>query len=124
MVSGTCPKCGGQLEIDPTQDAAVCPYCGTPYVVQKAINNTTVEHAHIDHVDHVNVDVKGGLDSVLGFFEREIDKSRESRKEDKAIEAENQRDFLKNSWKMFAVMFAALIVLFVLGNLFGFFNFN
>lgn len=122
MVSGTCPKCGGQLEVDPAQEAAVCPYCGTPYIVEKAINKYSVEHAHIDHVDKVNIDVKGGIDSVLGFFERQMDKSREERKEEKAEQAEYSRNFLKNSWKLFAVMFAALIILFVLGHLVGFFE--
>ena len=72
LVAGVCPQCGGQLEVDPAQDAAVCPYCGTPYVVSKAINNYTVQNAHIDHVDHVNVDLKGSISSLIGLAEREF----------------------------------------------------
>ncbi len=39
----TCPKCGGILDVDDAQEAAVCKYCGTPFIVEKAINvfNTT-----------------------------------------------------------------------------------
>ena len=122
FVPGVCPKCGGQLEVDPTQEAAVCKYCGTPFIVDKAIQNYNISNAHIDHVDKVTVDMKGSVDSVVGFFEREIDKSRESRREDKKIEAENQKEFLRSSWKIFLVMFGVVIVMWVLGNLLGFFK--
>ena len=122
LVPAACPKCGGQLEVDPTQEAAVCKYCGTPFIVDKAIQNYNVANAHIDHVDKVTVDMKGSVDSVVGFFEREIDKSRESHREDKKIDAENQKEFLKNSWKMMLVMFGVLIVVWLLGNWLGFFS--
>lgn len=50
LVSATCPKCGSVLEVDSDQEAAVCPACGTPYIVEKAINyyNTT---------NHITADV-------------------------------------------------------------------
>lgn len=43
FVAAKCTECGGNLQIDSTKDAAICPYCGTPFVVEKAINlyNTT-----------------------------------------------------------------------------------
>ena len=34
-----CTNCGANLEVDNTKDAAVCPYCNTPYIVEKAIHN-------------------------------------------------------------------------------------
>lgn len=39
-----CTQCGAQLEVDNTQEAAVCKFCGTPFVVEKAINqyNTNI----------------------------------------------------------------------------------
>ena len=122
LVPGVCPKCGGKLEVDPTQEAAVCQYCGTPFIVDKAINQYNVQNAHIDHVDKVTVDLKGGMDSFFGFVEHERDKGREEKRINKQIDAENQRAFMQNGWKMFAIMFAAMVVLFVLGNLFGFFK--
>ena len=36
---------GASLEVDNTKDVAVCPYCKTPYIIEKAINyyNTTLQ---------------------------------------------------------------------------------
>ena len=39
LVEGKCPNCGAILKVDPSKDAAFCEYCGTPYVVEKAIKN-------------------------------------------------------------------------------------
>lgn len=39
LVQAKCTNCGANLEIDNTKDAAICPYCGTAFVVEKAINN-------------------------------------------------------------------------------------
>ena len=43
LVQAKCTNCGAGLKVDNTKDAAICPSCGTPYVVEKAINyfNTT-----------------------------------------------------------------------------------
>ncbi|MBR4573360.1 MAG: hypothetical protein IKO16_00465 [Lachnospiraceae bacterium] len=38
LVPGICPQCGGKLKVDKTKDAAVCEHCGTPFIVEKAIN--------------------------------------------------------------------------------------
>ena len=73
FVPAICSHCGGSLDVDPSQEAAVCPYCGTAFIVEKAINHYNMEHAevnhvdHIEHVDNVTVDLKGSFDSVLGF---------------------------------------------------------
>lgn len=122
LVAGVCPKCGGQLEVDPAQDAAICPYCGTPYVVSKAINNYNVQNAHIDHVDHLNVDLKGSVDSIIGLAERELDKNREEKREEQKQYNENSKEFFRNSWKMMLVLFGALIVFWVVANALGFWN--
>lgn len=39
LVQANCTNCGANLEVDNTKDAAICPYCGTPFIVEKAINN-------------------------------------------------------------------------------------
>lgn len=122
FVPGICPKCGGQLQLDPSQEAAVCQYCGTPFIVDKAIQKFNIQNAHIDHVDTVNVDLKGSVDSVIGMVERELDKSREDRRENKKLQSEESKEFIKNSWKMFAILFAAMIVFWLLANWLGFFN--
>lgn len=39
LTPAICPQCGGNIEVDNAQDAAICKFCGTPFVVEKAINN-------------------------------------------------------------------------------------
>nr|MCR4594117.1 hypothetical protein [Clostridiales bacterium] len=39
LVQAKCTNCGANLEVDNTKDAAICPACNTPYIVEKAINN-------------------------------------------------------------------------------------
>lgn len=43
LISAKCTNCGANLEVDNTKEAAICPYCNTAYVVEKAVNyyNTT-----------------------------------------------------------------------------------
>ena len=38
LVPARCTCCGAALTLDPSQEAAVCPYCNTPFIVEKAIN--------------------------------------------------------------------------------------
>ena len=122
FLPAVCPKCGGQLVVDPAQEAAVCRFCGTPFIVEKAINNYTVQNAHIGHADKVTMDMKGSVDSVIGFFERQINLSREERREENRRFDENSKEMFKNSWKMFLVLFAAMIIFWLIANGLGFFN--
>lgn len=32
-----CPSCGGAIEVDSDKDAAICQFCGNPYIVKDAI---------------------------------------------------------------------------------------
>ncbi len=43
FVPGICPQCGGQLDVDNSKDAAICKFCGTPFVVEKAVNNFSID---------------------------------------------------------------------------------
>lgn len=49
LTKAQCTNCGGVLDVDSSNDAAICPFCNTPYVIEKAINlfqnnfNITVE---------------------------------------------------------------------------------
>ena len=42
LVPAVCTQCGAALEVDPTQEAAVCKYCNTPFIVDKAIQNYNI----------------------------------------------------------------------------------
>ena len=37
LVPAVCTQCGAALEVDPTQEAAVCKYCNTPFIRQSRI---------------------------------------------------------------------------------------
>lgn len=52
LVQVKCTNCGANLEIDNTLDAALCPYCNVPFVVEKAINNyNTANHINAGAVN-------------------------------------------------------------------------
>ncbi|MDR1640500.1 MAG: leucine-rich repeat domain-containing protein, partial [Clostridiales bacterium] len=38
LVPAICTQCGARLNVDSSSDAAICKYCGTPFVVEKAVN--------------------------------------------------------------------------------------
>ena len=47
LVPAKCTACGAPLTLDPAQDAAVCPFCNTPFIVEKAIHNYNIaNHYH------------------------------------------------------------------------------
>lgn len=68
LVNAKCPNCGGTLQVDSGKDAAICPYCGSAFIVEKAINNYNVSYT-VQHADVVNMygsvnqdfDVRGGI---------------------------------------------------------------
>ena len=39
LVEAKCTNCGAALSVDPAKDAAVCPYCGSAFIVDKAVTN-------------------------------------------------------------------------------------
>jgi len=43
LIPAKCTNCGASLQVDNTKDAAICEYCGSAFIVEKAINyyNTT-----------------------------------------------------------------------------------
>ncbi len=42
LVPGICTQCQSVLQLNPDQDAAICPSCGTPFIVEKAINQYNI----------------------------------------------------------------------------------
>lgn len=54
LVPAKCTQCGASLTVDPSKEAAVCPYCSQAYIVEKAINfyNTT----NVTNIDTLNAD--------------------------------------------------------------------
>ena len=52
LVKAICPNCGGFLEVDASNKAAICTFCKLPFIIEEAINNYTthIEHLHADNV--------------------------------------------------------------------------
>ena len=42
IVLAKCTNCGATLKVDSSKDAAICPFCESAYIVEKAINNYNV----------------------------------------------------------------------------------
>lgn len=59
LVPAKCTSCGGQLTVDPSQQAAVCPYCGSAFIVDKAINNYNVTMNGNISVGGATINVQG-----------------------------------------------------------------
>ncbi len=119
MVPAVCTQCGGTLEVDPSNEKAKCPYCGTEFAVEKAVNNYNVQHATIGHADNVNIDMSGTVDSVLDFVGKQMSESREMRKEEKKRYEEESKDFRKSFFKFgiifIVVFFAFALILYATG---------
>ena len=42
LVNAKCTNCGGVLQVDDSKEAAICPFCESAYIVEKAINNFNI----------------------------------------------------------------------------------
>lgn len=56
LVNAKCTNCGANLQVDNTKDAAICQYCGSAYIVEKAINNYNT----VNHINANIVNIYGG----------------------------------------------------------------
>ena len=115
MVPALCTQCGGALTVDPSKETADCPFCGSSFIVEKAINQYQVQHATFEHVDNVNIDMSGTVNSVLDFVGKQMSEGREFkrelRKEEKEHAAENRKQFFMTFLK---IGLPLLIILFII----------
>ncbi len=82
LVAAKCTQCGAELEVDNTQEAAVCKYCGTPFIVEKAINNINIKNATFNiegqNVDNLIIRAKqyediGDREKALEYYNKALD---------------------------------------------------
>ena len=59
LVQAKCTNCGANLEVDNTKEAAVCPYCNSAYIVEKAITNYTTYVTNNNNFAGANINVVG-----------------------------------------------------------------
>lgn len=74
LVPAKCPNCGGNINVDQTLAAAICEYCGQPFIVEQAINNfnTTynITNTNIINSEHVAVyENRGSEDNTVKRIE-------------------------------------------------------
>lgn len=58
LVKAQCTNCGASLEVDSSKEAAICPHCNTPYIVEKAINNYTTNVTNNINAENVVINAK------------------------------------------------------------------
>ena len=104
-------------------EAAVCQYCGTPFIVEKAIQNYSIQNAKIEHVDTVNINTKSTAESFFGFLGKQMSESREVRREERrerrAADREQQKLFLKIFGYMMIGMFVLGAIMFIVQTIRG-----
>lgn len=66
LVNAKCTNCGANLAVDKAKDAAICQYCGSAFIVEKAINNYNVVNNINAGVVNVygatnDFDIRGGV---------------------------------------------------------------
>ena len=110
MVPAICTQCGGTVEVDKTKEEAKCPFCGTSFVIEKAINNYNVKYATIEHADNVNIDVTGAVKEVLDFAGTQMSESRKVRQEQRKIDSELHSKNTIAFFKLYGFMFAGMLV--------------
>jgi len=93
LVPAICPQCSGSIEVDPSQEKAVCKYCETSFFVQKAINIYNVQQAKIERVEFMNItnNKRGAVESVLNFVEKQQEKKQQKINEEKRRQEEEKR---------------------------------
>lgn len=84
IVPAICPQCGAQIKVDSQKEAAVCEYCNTPFVVDKAINTYNVGNTTV-----VNQAKRGALTAFFDY-KKESDRLYHEGKE-------KSREFLRNN---------------------------
>lgn len=55
LVPAKCTQCGASLDVDSSQEAAICPHCKTPFITEKAINNFNT--TNVTNIDTINAEV-------------------------------------------------------------------
>ncbi len=58
LVPAKCTNCGAPLSVDDSKEAAICPYCETAYIVEKAIQNYSI----VNNIKAENIYVQGGYE--------------------------------------------------------------
>ena len=66
LVAAKCTSCGANIEVNPTSEAGICKYCGSPFITQKAIvnYNTTIVNNTTINTNSVNI-LSGDFNNLM-----------------------------------------------------------
>jgi len=70
LVPAKCTQCGGQIEVDDTQEAGICKHCGMAFITEKVIKNYTTVHNVTNNITKIINGNEG--DSEEELFERAL----------------------------------------------------
>lgn len=62
LVNAKCTNCGAPLQVDNKQEAAVCQYCGSAFIVEKAIQNFNISVTNNITAQNVIIAGKGEME--------------------------------------------------------------
>ena len=96
MAPAICTQCGAKIEVNPSLDASICPYCGTAFVVEKAVKKYVMQGAHntnVEHIDTVNINTipQEHAGSALYFLDRHLDRRNKRKLEVERLRAEKDK---------------------------------
>lgn len=55
IINAKCTNCGANLKVDSSRDAAICEFCGSAYVVEKAVQNYNITNNNQINANVVNI---------------------------------------------------------------------
>ena len=111
FVPARCTNCGAELTVDPSQEAAVCKYCDTPFIISKAIQNYNFETNYnttnntTNNITNVYNERKSAVESYMDYaIEKEktkqqsIESERQLKQEKLRIKAAEKEKRKKLIW--------------------------
>ena len=60
LVAAKCTSCGAALTVDNSKEAAICEFCGTPFIVEKAITNLFMGENNRISIESAIINIQGG----------------------------------------------------------------
>lgn len=82
LVAAKCTNCGASLEIDNRQEAAICKYCNSAFIVEKAIHNYNTYNQNQYHIQNAQLivedhnSIEKQLENAETFFLKHKDKEK------------------------------------------------
>ena len=65
LINAICTNCGAQLKVESNKEAAICEYCGSAFIVEKAIKNYNFVNNNKINAEVVNIFGSNNSDLVI-----------------------------------------------------------